>query len=547
MLLAATDVEEKAINTLIWLGLAAGIVFLLSRRRKVLTSCGTAEWASDKLLSAWGMLSNQGLILGRTLKGALIRIPRYNSLLLIGSTGSGKGIGIIIPNLLTYFRGSLVVFDTKGDLFETTALKRHQAGQTIIRLAPFSPENTHTWNPLDTIPADDPLLIDSSRAMAEALVVREHGDRDPHWNSRAVQIITGILVLVLRLFHDEERNLGSVQEIASDPRLLSSSADRLRQMGGIAARLGNQIAGLFETGTLLTKEGASVVSTIVRHLSFLDSDMVASSVATSAWDVRQILKPGTTLYLTIPPQHLEAQKNLLRCWISTLIRVIGASGSEMENEVFMMLDEASALGSLAAVEEALVRGRSAGVRMLLAYQSSSQVTTAFPDKPSLLYDNCGVQIHMGPPSSYEHAERLSKSLGDWTQVVENDGDNWSSSASSQVGQGGSTNTSYGGSKSRNQQGRALLRPEELLTMGEKGLIAFIRGMPAPILARRVEWFADPVFNPAGPKTRPNLWAKGTLTKVDWIVIVALCLFFGGIILQAKIRGTGAWAPEIGRR
>ena len=106
-----------------------------------------------------------------------------------------------------------------------------------------------------------------------------------------------------------------------------------------------------------------------------------------------------TLYLQILPSVSEAQRGLLRCWVSTLIRVIGSSGSEENNEVLLMLDEASALGSLSALEEALVRGRSAGVRILLAYQSESQVRTAFRDKPTLIYDNCGTQIHMGPASS----------------------------------------------------------------------------------------------------------------------------------------------------
>jgi type IV secretory pathway TraG/TraD family ATPase VirD4 len=67
-----------------------------------------------------------------------------------------------------------------------------------------------------------------------------------------------------------------------------------------------------------------------------------------------------------------------------------------------LFDEASALGSLAALEEALVRGRSAGVRLLLAYQSDSQVKAAFKDKPSLLYDNCTTQISLGT-SSYKTA------------------------------------------------------------------------------------------------------------------------------------------------
>ncbi len=154
-------------------------------------------------------------------------------------------------------------------------------------------------------------------------------------------------------------------------------------------------------------------------------------------------KPGITLFLQIPPDQLEAQKGLLRCWVSTLVRVIGAVGNEWDGEMLFLLDEASALGSLPALEEVLVRGRSAGVRLLLAYQSDSQVTAAFPRKPTLLYDNCSSQIYLGAASSYETAERLSKILGDWTQVVERYGENesWSWSGGSQQGGQGSRGSS----------------------------------------------------------------------------------------------------------
>ena len=157
---------------LFWGAVVFAVVAYWCRRRARLTAFGKAEWASDKLLRSWGMLGRQGLVLGRTLGGAMIRIPRYCHVLLIGGSGSGKGIGIIITNLLTYHRGSLVVFDPKSDLFAATATRRQRAGHRIYRFAPFS-QGGGGWNMLDTIAADSPLLIDSARAMAEALVVRE--------------------------------------------------------------------------------------------------------------------------------------------------------------------------------------------------------------------------------------------------------------------------------------------------------------------------------------------------------------------------------------
>jgi type IV secretion system protein VirD4 len=265
--------------------------------------------------------------------------------------------------------------------------------------------------------------------------------------------------------------------------------------------------------------------------------MVSKSVAESTFDVRSLLQPGTTLFLQLPGDQLEAQKGLLRCWVSTLVRMIGSSGSEEKGEVLLLLDEASALGGLVALKEALVRGRSAGCRILLAYQSDSQVRAAFRGEPTLIHDNCGIHIHMGPPASYDGAELISKSLGDWTQVVQSEGDNWGRSRNTGGSGEGGGSMSSGGSTNRALQGRALLRPEECLTLGEEYLIAFIRGLPSPVLAKRIKFYEDPAFNPS---------AKKRLHRGDlmlWLILAAAIIGFGFLIVRAKVNGCGPWEPE----
>jgi type IV secretion system protein VirD4 len=270
----------------------------------------------------------------------------------------------------------------------------------------------------------------------------------------------------------------------------------------------------------LTREGASVMSSVQKNLAFLDSELVASSVAKSTVDLRDLLKPGITLFLQIPPEQLEAQRGLLRCWLSTMIRVIGSAGDERSGEVLCLLDEASALNGLSAVEEALVRGRSAGVRLLLAYQSDSQVTAAFKDKPTLLYDNCSTKIYLGA-SSFETAERLSKSCGEWTQVVESASESTSQQRGREKSAGDNTQMTWNWSRSWQPQARALLRPEELLTMSRELLIVLIDGMP-PVLARRIKYYADPLFGTArafGPPPPPLWWVllAGVLALLAWAV------------------------------
>jgi type IV secretion system protein VirD4 len=523
--------SDGLLINIIILAMIVTLCVLYNRRRKIFaTEFGSAFFAYDKLLSAWGMLAGRGLILGRTLSGYIIRIPEYTHVLLVGGTGSGKGVGVIIPNLLDYRRGSVIVFDTKGDLYSTTSARRKRLGR-VIRLSPFGKEGDK-WNPLDAI-RNDTLLIDRAKALAESLVVRPTaGSLDEHWDNKAAQIIAAVLVFVLIRLPDVERNLNSLQDIVSDPLMLHTVGGKLKAMGGIYGRMGAAVHGLFDKDGYLTKEGAGVESTVLRHTDFLNSESVAASVAESTFSVRELLVPGTTLYLQIPPGQLEAQKNLLRCWVSTLIRELSELGSEEKNEIFFLLDECSALNGLAALEETLTRGRSSGIRMLLVYQSDDQVKTAFRDKSSLIYDNTATQVYLGA-SSIETAERLSKMLGTWTQPIESYGDNWGVSQSN--AKEGGHSMSQGGSSNLAPQSRPLLFPDEILRLSNQLFIAFQSGFPAAVLGRRIRWFEDPAFNPAVPKPKKRWRFKWVDFRPERVPFVLCFLIIGFWILGSMPR------------
>jgi type IV secretory pathway TraG/TraD family ATPase VirD4 len=205
-------------------------------------------------------------------------------------------------------------------------------------------------------------------------------------------------------------------------------------------------------------------------------------------------------------------------------------GSEENGEVLMMLDEASVLSGLAGVEQALVMGRSAGVRLLLAYQSDAQVIAAFRDKPSLLYDNCSSQIYLGA-SSLETAERLSKMLGSWTQGVESLGDNWGESRS--AGREGGHQVSRGGSSNLAPQARPLLYPDEILRLSNEYMIAFLGGFPAAIFAKRIKWYSDHAFNPAVPKPPWFSRIQWVRVRPKWLAFGLVVALFFGVMAREK--------------
>src|SRR5437763_1904767 len=58
-------------------------------------------------------------------------------LLTVAPTGAGKGVGAIIPALLSY-PGSIIVTDIKGENYQVTARRRREMGHQVVVLDPFS-------------------------------------------------------------------------------------------------------------------------------------------------------------------------------------------------------------------------------------------------------------------------------------------------------------------------------------------------------------------------------------------------------------------------
>ena len=104
----------------------------------------------------------------------LARLTKAVHTAVFAPTGVGKGVSIVIPQLLTC-PDSMVVVDFKGENYKITAKHREKTfGHTIVALDPFKVvcQTPDTFNPLDSITADNPLALDDCRDLAEALVVR---------------------------------------------------------------------------------------------------------------------------------------------------------------------------------------------------------------------------------------------------------------------------------------------------------------------------------------------------------------------------------------
>ena len=76
---------------------------------------------------------------------------KINHSLVIGATGSGKTQTITLPllELANKARESVIIHDTKNELYETTNEMFRKSGYNVIRLNFDDAMDCNSWNPLD--------------------------------------------------------------------------------------------------------------------------------------------------------------------------------------------------------------------------------------------------------------------------------------------------------------------------------------------------------------------------------------------------------------
>lgn len=506
------------INGIITLAIILLIVALFIRRPRwkgTGSAHGTSSWATHRELAAAGMLGNQGLIIGRTLRRRVLRLKKYTHIAVYAPTGAGKGVSLVIITLLTYTKGSVFVNDPKGENFRLTAKHRKAMGQIIFRIDAFEVcgPGGDCFNPLDLIPRDSVTLEDDAGALSESIVVRPpEGDKEPHWNNSAAVVIKALIVWVLLFADAKDRNLNTVREALCHQQMYDQAIVMLCDAGGIPAQLGGQLKRLSQT----EKEWASVLSTALTHTAFLDSRMVSKTVQTSTFQLDRLLKTGTTVFFILPVDQADAQKNLLRLYASSFMRYIIRNGHENRAEVLFLLDECSQLGGLSSLSQALELGRGSGIRLMMIWQTYSQSLAAFKDKPGLVADNSDCQIYFGV-NTIETAERINKMLGAQTITITTWNESGGTNCTSNHDNTSSSGSNTGWSFNYSEHGRDLLLPAEVLALHPMLLICFCKGV-RPILARRLLWYGEKaLFGLAEPSLMWWLLLAACVASLLWSV------------------------------
>lgn len=432
-------------------------------------------------------------------------------------TGSGKTVGFVVPTLLLH-RGSLMAIDIKRELYYVTARRRSEINDEVHRLDPFAEDiEPARYNPLDLIDTTVPdrgnsTAIERSNSIASTLIVKPQGSSQNEYFLKAAEnLIHGLILYVCATkpkptgdTPNTGRTLGAVRDLLTRPNGHMSNPDEgtlrhlLRQMGefdgvgsdgekcargvtrGIRSK-GNQFADT------PAEEFGSVVSTARTQTNFLTSSSIRDSLSASSFQFEEMqTRPnGVSVYVALPSNRLEDYFRWLRLIVvSARAELIELTDMERENNhpTLFMLEEAPRLGRMETIDAGLSIDRGeAHIQYMLVAQSYSQLVDSYgEDIANNILSNCRLKMMWGA-STQDDAEMISNLCGERTVAFQTT--NKSHSRSSGTG------TQKTVSESIQEQGRALVTPDEVSRVSENWTFVFTRG-EAPLLLQRPNYVED---------------------------------------------------------
>ena len=466
-------------------GIAAVVIAIVlsvwrAREARHVTTYGSARWADAREIRRAGLLGPDGVVLGR-FDGRYLRHNGPEHVLCFAPTRSGKGVGLVIPTLLTW-PYSTVVHDIKGENFQLTSGWRARFGSVLL----FDPTNpaSAAYNPLLEIRKGDCEVRDAQN-IADILVDPEGAlERRNHWEKTSHSLLVGAILHVL--YAEADKTLAGVANFLSDPsRPIEATLNAMLATPHLGERAHPVVAS--SARELLNKsenERSGVLSTTMSFLGLYRDPVVAKVTGRSDWRIRDLVDGARpiSLYLVVPPSDIARTKPLMRLVLNQIGRRLTESldTDRRRQRLLLMLDEFSALGRLDFFESQLAFMAGYGIRSFLITQSLNQLERAYGPNHAIL-DNCHIRIAFST-NDERTAKRVSDALGTATEMR--------------------AMKNYAGHRlspwlghlmvSRQETSRPLLTPGEVMQLSPNEAIVMVSGVH-PVRARKVRYYEDPQF------------------------------------------------------
>ena len=437
---------------------------------------GNAHWATKKEIKKMGMRAKHGVLMGK-ISGKFLIADGFQHILLFAPTGSGKGVGFVIPNLL-FWEQSVIVHDIKLENYElTSGWRRKHLKQKVVLWNPADPDGiSHCYNPMDWISNKPGQMVDDVQKICNFLLPEQE-----FWQNEARALLTGIM-LYLVVAEDKPASLGEVVRTLRNDDVVYNLAVILDTMGKKIHPVSYMnIASYLQKPD---KERGSVTSTANSSLELWSNPLIDTTTATSDFNLHEFKLSPHTCYVGLTPDNITRLKPLVSMFYQQCAAFFTAH-TPRPNEKFgvlMLMDEFPTLGKLEQFQAGIAYFRGYRVRLFLIIQDTEQLKGIYEESGmNSFLSNSTYRITFAA-NNMETANLISQLLGNKT----------------------ATQFSYNkpkyldlnpGARSLNVSDvqRALLLPQEVIRMPREDQIILIESQP-PIRAKKIIYFKEKIFN-----------------------------------------------------
>ena len=487
--------QQRLIGSLIASG---GLSFLLvplmvyAGTRKQRPLHGDARFASSSELQQSGLLKGRGILVGQHGRRYLA-LDGQQFVLLAAPTRSGKGVGVVVPNLLNW-TDSVVTLDIKGENYRLTAGFRALHGQQVFAFQPFDESGrTHRYNPLGLVRKAAHLKVGDLQTIAASFYpTGSHDDGEggssKFWNEKARDLF---VALALYLIDTPELPLTIGELLRQSSGRGKTLKEYLQQLIADRERSDTPLsdACIHALDRFLANPDntlGNILSTFTAPLTIFADPIVDAATSACDFSLEKVREERMSVYLIIPPPKLPVAGVLINLFFSQLValntRTLPGDDPRLRYQCLLLMDEFTAMGRVSIMSKGVGYLAGYNLRFLTIIQSMSQLAGVYGREEAKTFaSNHALQI-LYAPKEQSDAQEYSDWLGKFTEKAHSTGRSRHIIGSANV----TTSTTV------SDQGRALMLPQELRELGLDREIVMLENCK-PILCSKIVYYRDPVF------------------------------------------------------
>lgn len=461
------------------------LFFVLKPKKKSLH--GDARFADAADLARHGLFkkTDNGIVVG-SFGGKLVRLSGQQFVILAAPTRSGKGVGVVIPNLLEYGE-SVVVLDIKQENFDLTSGWRASQGHEVFLFNPFAEDRrTHRWNPLSYVSDDQAFRVSELMSIA-AMLYPDGSDEQKFWISQARNAFMAFTLYLFENWDDERRQgfpggqgtptLGAVFRLSTGDgsdlkKYLKALSEQKFLSGNARSAFANLLSQADETF-------ASIMGTFKEPLNAWINPVLDKATSANDFLLTDLRRKKMTIYIGIQPNKLAESRLIINLFFSQIINLntkeLPKSNPDLKYQCLLLMDEFTAIGKVDIIASAVSYMAGYNVRLLPIIQSMAQLDATYGrDVSRTIITNHALQI-LYAPREQQDANDYSEMLG-YTTVRRK-------------------NVTHAREKTHSftEERRALMLPQELKAMGNDHEVFLYEGIPHPVKCDKIKYYQDRYF------------------------------------------------------